>query len=495
MLFSRASLSGFWSWLNLPAGSSPSHPEGGLTPKHSRLFAIAILAASVLLLFLLPLGRTAVSTVLATWRGYEMTPGDQREIVHIALQAEKDKDARSLAFAALANPASEQGMHWADEAVAMDPSLTWIYSGRFYRPVDWAEPAPWDDRLRAYDPDNAFVYLLSSEEVSQPLAISLATADKLQSVLAQNAKWRSTMESAIHAPRYDAYADKEWQLISYVWERHPALSPSIIGYAVWSGRIPNLVTLRMFTDIEIGRAQQAASAGHLGEARKILGTLDSFGERLSGGGKGFEYFLGLTISQKAVLESVTLSKSTGQPDFATFARLQSIESRFQDIRDANRAGTTGFVFQPAHSLRTYALLFQISSLLFLLGGLSAIGAYLYFEFFSHGVGLGQGLGRRSLRSLADYSPTLTLVACCALLLSFLPISNALAAYRTQPGSAATFRSISSTFWELLRLPTFLDTHFDHTPFWWFVTIGLSILGLIVIARGVRRSEPVKMTAV
>ncbi len=51
---------------------------------------------------------------------------DVRALRNLAARAEKERDARTLAFVALAAPDTDSAMALADHAVAIDPSLAWI---------------------------------------------------------------------------------------------------------------------------------------------------------------------------------------------------------------------------------------------------------------------------------------------------------------------------------------------------------------------------------
>ena len=65
MLFSRASASHFLAWLKLPAGSAlPTGVSVAVLPKRSRLFTVAILLATAVVVCL-PQGREAISTYSA----------------------------------------------------------------------------------------------------------------------------------------------------------------------------------------------------------------------------------------------------------------------------------------------------------------------------------------------------------------------------------------------------------------------------------------------
>jgi hypothetical protein len=173
MLFSRASASHFWAWLRLPAGarlpgaSLPLGIDAPILPKRSRLFTAAVLAATALLLFL-PHSREAFSTVRATWQGYHpLLDNDRRTLEQLAARAERENDARTLAFVALTLRDADQNVRLADEAVSLDPSYTWIYASRYYRPDGVAQQPEWLARLHAFDPGNAFLYLTAADAIAQ----------------------------------------------------------------------------------------------------------------------------------------------------------------------------------------------------------------------------------------------------------------------------------------------------------------------------------------
>jgi hypothetical protein len=113
LLFARAIVGQLLQWMKLPAGRGFS--GAGLTsdgnepqfPRHSRLATALILLAALTLLFL-PIGREATGTVKASWSEFAPLQSDQRELEKIAAKAEKEKDARGLAFVALASPDDER---------------------------------------------------------------------------------------------------------------------------------------------------------------------------------------------------------------------------------------------------------------------------------------------------------------------------------------------------------------------------------------------------
>jgi hypothetical protein len=388
MLFVRAFASYILNWLKRPAGSrlsTPSLPPGiasPILPKRSRLFTAAVLIATAALFFL-PQSQEAVSTVRATWQGHRLWHSDRRTLEKLAARAAKENDARTLAFVALTIAQPDYGMRLADKAVSLDPSLTWIYASRFYRPDDVPLPPEWLARLHASDPDNAFINLSTADAIAQPRYMAMVAhgtppPQEIESALAGDPQWLAQMEAAFRAPRYNTYLRKHWELICYEWDRDLSLSPAIIGYGLWSHRIPNLQNLKTFTKIEIHRAQQALAAGHPDQAAGILQEVDTFANRmLEQAETDIERLVALTLSHLATQEFKNLYAATGRAHEASdaSARLQEMEKRQQAFQWPSRAA----YLVDSHSFRRQALLFQTCAILLLVCGVGVTLSFFLLE--------------------------------------------------------------------------------------------------------------------
>jgi hypothetical protein len=190
-LFLGALLSQLFEWMRLPAGKGfsgvPIAPggKGPEFPKNSRLVTAVILLGAIALP-LLPIGREARNTVAASWRGFRPSARDRAELAAIAAQAEKEKDARELAFVALSYPDPDRAIQFADRATTLDPSLVWIYASRYYggRIENLSRIAVRLKRVENSDPETP----------------------------ASDNEWMKEMEKAFRAPRYDGYYQRheEW---------------------------------------------------------------------------------------------------------------------------------------------------------------------------------------------------------------------------------------------------------------------------------------------
>jgi hypothetical protein len=488
MLFTRASVSRFLTWLKLPAGSRlsaaslPLGTNAPILPKRSRLFTAAVLVATVAVLFL-PQSRVAVSTVRATWQGYQPWNSYKRTVEKLAARAEKEKDARTLAFAASTMPESDQGMRLADKAVSLDPSLTWIYASRYYRPDSVPLPPEWLARLHASDPDNGFIDLMAADAIAQPrysamLAHRTPPPQEIEAALANDPQWQAHMEAAFRAPRYDNYLRNHWELICYEWDRDPALSPAIIGYGLWSRRIPDVQNLKIFTKIKIQRAQQAVSGGHPDQAASILQEVDGFASRMSQQGDAyFERLVALGLSRQANEELRNLYLATGRPREASEA-----SARLQEIENRHRTFASLPYLAQSDSLRREAMLFQVSAILLFICGVMVVLSFLLLEIRPRTSFQRRAAWQRILCRTADYAPASFLILSFAFSVSFLPIAHLFARYRSASASTDTFREISGTLWGLMEVPSSLQYILDPPLFWWLLTTALVILAALFLFR-------------
>jgi hypothetical protein len=498
MLFARASASHFLAWLKLPAGSrfSPASVPPGIAapilPKRPRLFTAAVLAATALLLFLSQ-SRQAISLVNASWHGYEISSADRRTLANLAVRAEKEKDARTLAFVALTLHPPEQAMLLADKAVALDPSLTWIYTSRFYRPDDVPQSTEWIARLHAFDPDNSFIDLFTADAMVQPryaglLAHGTPSPQQIESALASDPQWVAQMEAAFRAPRYDGYLRKNWELISSAWNRDPSLSPSIIGYGLWSHRIPNVLNLKTFVSLKVHRAQQARTDGHAEQAEKILAQIDSFGNRMQEQSQtDLERIVGLDLERLAAQEFRTLYTETGQE-----VKAQGASARVQQLRELQQSFSNlsmAVYLTEREKLPGYAFLFQITTVLVFLSALAVALSFFLLELRPRSSARRRPGWQRMLCRTADYAPASLLFVCAAFLLSFLPFARQFAGYRGEQGTATTLQSLSSTLWELEQFPSLVRNLFQYSSFWWFFTFALVALAIFILVRGFYRAAP------
>ena len=496
MLFSRASASHFLTWLKLPAGSrlsADSLPRGAdalILPKRSRLFSSAILLTTVIILFL-PQSREAISTVCASWNDFRGYSSDLRALQNLATRAEREKDARTLAFVALATPDPDHEKTLADHAVAIDASLTWIYASHTAHP-EFIPPSK-DElvRLTAADPDNAFPELLAARVISEPLFQGLLfhhspTEVEFEKSLAADPQWITHMDRAFRAPRYDSYFNRHWQLIREAWNHHPDLSAFVIFNSMWSHSFPDVASIRHYGNYLVQTAREASAAGHAAEAEAQLKRVDDFGRLMSTQGEAdLERMVGLSLSRQATnqLQNLYQTHWNEREGRQAAQRLKEIDGRIESIQH---------LFRPASPERfrafdRRAFLVQLSAALAVLFAIAAVFSLFALELRLAVPSRGRMQLRCALCVAADWAPAALLFGFVALLWLFQPYAQILRSARSLTSASAAWQSLH--FEGLFTLSSTLGAlmqPFTPVRFWQSFTCALVALALFVIVRGFLR---------
>ncbi len=253
----------------------------------------------------------------------------QDQLQALAERAKPNRDAQSLAFAAL-HVAGDQDAALADQAVAMDPSLTWIYYGmaRRHLAADRKQPAfaptlrQWTAKLQAFDPQNAVPYLLEAELLRDqakkfPDLYSPFTPEKGEAIRDQ-ADWLAAMEKAYSAPRYDSYVVRRFDLERKVllangWARPERLLVYVSVYP-----IPNLLNIRSYANYKVKYlAPQAEAEKHHDQALRQYYSVALFGQRMQVEGETLiEQLIGGAVDRIAAEPLEAELRKAGQNDQA-----------------------------------------------------------------------------------------------------------------------------------------------------------------------------------
>jgi hypothetical protein len=492
MLFTRASASHFMAWLKLPAGtrlsagSLPMVTGTPILPKRSRFFTVTVLSATALLLFL-PQSREAISTVRASWNGYRGYPSDVRALRNLAARAEKERDARTLAFVALATPEADRAVLLADHAVAIDLSLAWIYASSTGHPEFTPLSKDRLARLLAAYPDNAFPEILAARGISEPLFRQLIfhhspTEKEFEAALATNPEWIAHMDRAFRAPRYDSYFNRHWQLTREVWNHHPDLSASVIFASLWSHTFPDIASIRSYGTLLVHNAQEAAAAGRPDEAESLLVRVDEFGRRMSEQGEAdIERIAGLSASHQALAELRNLYKTRGMDGQSQDAaqRLQGVDGRIESLLHSVQRASPWQMRQ----FDRRAFLLQLSAALAMLFAIAAGFSLITLEL---PIAKLRQL-RRTICVVADWAPAALLFGCFALVLFFQPYAQILRSARSLGSASEAWHSMHfEGLFTLASTLGVLEQPFTPVHFWQAFICALVSLGLFVLVRGFLR---------
>ncbi len=496
MLFTRASASHIHTWLRLPAGSGlpasslllGTNPP--ILPKRSRLFTAAVLLATALLVFL-PQTREAISTIRASWNGFRGYSTDIRALKNLAARAEKQKDARILAFVALTIPDSSEAMTLADHAVAIDANLIWIYASRAARHGFTPPSKDKLARLLAADSDNAFPEILAAQVISEPHVRALTdhhapSLDEIEATLSANSDWVTYMDRAFRAPGYDDYFSRHWQLTRDAWNRNPSLSPSLVFVSLWAHPLPDWFSIKSYANLLVQKAHEASRVGHSQEAESLLWEVEAFGRRVTDQSETYsEGLLGLDLSRLATSELRDFYQGLGKQVESQEAvkQLEQIDERRGSLLQSFRR-----IEEPRlHALERSALQVQISTILaLLLAGIVAL-CLVTLELRPGRSSARRVRLRRMICLGADWAPATLLTACVGLLWFFQPYAQILHSARSLNSASAAWQTMH--FEGLYTLAsTFggLGEPFTAVHFWQSFICGLVALALFVLVRGFLR---------
>jgi hypothetical protein len=183
--------------------------------RKSTLIAAAACLAACLVFFAVPAFRQAFQISLAqghslisSVRGYYGHSRQYEELGNwldagtrrVAEQAMRSHDAEGLAFAAL-HPwqGTPDSVGLAEEAVRLDPKLTWIYAVVGHHNGSRPESDEWIAKLEQFDPDNALPHLLSAQR---------AAGGRYFGTEISIPAWQSAMAAAFASPKLDNYSDR-----------------------------------------------------------------------------------------------------------------------------------------------------------------------------------------------------------------------------------------------------------------------------------------------
>lgn len=339
----RRSLAQFNDWDNLrkdvfravKAEELPVWQQRGiLSPKRPWVWAALVLSLALLALSGFRQALVTLSIPLEMGASQEgffsiRIPGQ------IESRAITQADARALAFVALHHPDMNRAASAAEKAIAMDAHLTWI-SARFARayPLEH-NPAPWIARLKAWDPDNAFPYLLEAgaffDKASSAAGWMSRSPLEQRRAMANESDFLNPMKRAFAAPKYDNYAAQRFELDRAVLQQRGWDRPDLLMFAQASRPFPNLLAIRTYAQylvMDVGGA--AEKAGRNEEAAAQYRIVAKFGVRMQEASRDLiERLIAMGIRQISYEHLSPLLRRQGRTEEAVL-----LESQVADLHDA-----------------------------------------------------------------------------------------------------------------------------------------------------------------
>lgn len=194
---------------NVSTASELFEKEGPMRKPALALIASCVVAS--LLLFAAPVFRQAFRVSLAQWHdifhvqldlGYR---GPNPALNALAEKAEQNHDAEGLAFVAARHPKEAERVRLADEAVRLDPNLTWVYAINGALELSSSGTGRLST-LMQWDPQNALPHLFAAQKIGVRVTRSKEfPLGKVQT----NPVWEKEMEAAFQSPKLDTYLDRQ----------------------------------------------------------------------------------------------------------------------------------------------------------------------------------------------------------------------------------------------------------------------------------------------
>jgi hypothetical protein len=389
----------------------------------SRL-TVWIALALTLMLLVLPAFRQAlmVFPVPGSYpTAWSSTAFSERALHRLEQSSDKQKYARTLAFVALHSPDDLQAMYAAEKAIALDPQLTWI-SARISHAtylIPGYDPHPWIERLKAWDPQNAFPYLLEASanihgDWEKRWAKYNAATPALREALAAEPAWRIPMEKAFAAPRVDLYWAQQFALDRQVLQEQGLDRPDMLMVATWSQQIPELLAIRFYQDIELNDVAERENAGRTREALTTCWTVARFGERLhSDSSDVIVEVFSVMLRERAYKRMIPLLRREGRDgEAAAVEALLSALPSFGPGTYMHRGGAL------EASARRSARIVQLAGLLFFVFGIAALVWVLSAVVLRWRPSLSRGLNR--VASVLSFAPTALFFTGLLLLVAYYP---------------------------------------------------------------------------
>jgi len=400
--------------------------------------------------------------------------------------AREQRDARTLAFAAMHAPGeAKEVLSLAGEAVAIDPKFTWIYPKVYLRLrfSDKGHNTPPQARqlmvnLQAWDPDNALPYLHEGEILFSRLNASQQPPNLEE--LAKETEWRSVMEKAFTAPRYDSYAQREFDLERSWLIEHNLAKPTTMFLMVASSPIPNLLNVKTYLNLLTQKlGKEAEEAGHLPEAMDYYWKSAHMGEKIRLGGRSLiAELIGINIQKDAYQRLIPLLRRTGQADQA--ASLQFVLDQTQQYLDS-RSGK-----DPLTQSLNYnwaALMVGIFGTLVGIIGLLTVLSLTYVNAKRWVRREKQGRLYQLVAGAQYYLPILLFLACLGLYLSYYPFAQNFHHYMTATGQFYDLEPFPYNVIPSAALTpgsTGLPIGNPFRPYVWFALAGMLIVALTQI---------------
>jgi len=151
-------------------------------------------------------------------------------------KAIQKRDGEALAFAAVHTRDQSESVQLAEEAVRLNPGLTWVYG---VVAVDWSffpQVERWTSALQTFDPENALPHLIAAERIDIEQIENRKTP---RNASEESSEWKKAMAAAFQSPKLDTYSKQLEDLNRTVLLRYQINDPFLISTDHLWYRVPS----------------------------------------------------------------------------------------------------------------------------------------------------------------------------------------------------------------------------------------------------------------
>jgi hypothetical protein len=459
-------------------------------------FALALVA--LVAFIALPSVHEGVSAVANSWRIYNNPRA--AEFRRMAREAEANHDAKTLAFLSTRMNSLDENARLAKEAVAMDPSFTWIFTrgGSYW--YAYNHPAERYGRIQqveAVDPDNAVPYLTEAGIRENELRMDNNFQVSKEKIL-NDPHWRSAMEKAFAAPRYDSYYSQSIELQESMLKAHNLRQPQDVARGVYEYYSSGLFVSQMYVDYLLDQAKQAKQKDDTAQAIRLAWTVAQFAEHARANLHN-EWAIGtvdrMTFSANEIL--VPLEAAAGQTEVANLLSLQNAS-----INRRNAEKTPGrflFVDRAYGGLESASIAIQAGGLGVIILGWALILSAIYLIAARFAPRMRAGRLYRWACNCGRFVPAALVAAVILTAAMFAPYFENVQNYFAGMHDSTTLHALLSTEQSLYQLPSMVVNpmlHNVYAAYSWLALLTIAIIaGTLFLTRKMFHTQGPSVKAV
>lgn len=452
-----------------------------------RTLRIAVLlgALGIAGFFMAPSFRQAISVAADTLNGAPWARRGNRagheERSRLRAIAERDRDAKMLAYLAVHEDDLQIAGQDADHAVAIDPQWTWVYYVLLshhpwpYRPIPQA--GAWAEKLRQWNPQNAVTYIVEAERRYFDAQATQASAEKRldrhrTDWRTENRLWLEMMARAFDAPKYDSYFQNRFNLERDIAIRGGNISPLRFTVSMVSHPLPSIMGPFDYERFILGSAKAPSDLAQA--ARRVI----AFGDRMMAGDTEIEQIVG----QRIALDGYHKLQSAAAPDEEAFlaAQVTQLEkSQRTSIQIAGGPERLGIL----SALAVNAMIVEVCFVLILIAAAVIASAAAIFVF--------RRLKKSRAISIASSAAVGTmLVACIVAFVAYLPYAQVVAqAMDPRVPVKVSLPLLQTMLFFSLPPSEFLYGYQGRIYGWSILLTALVLAGLWLVVRQFRKPRP------